>query len=123
MTALACNPFPTGARPQPMLHHIVIELPTLPTLSCTAKGECPSSEAGLLRLSAYITTLGCTAAKTGKLVNTGAQNLGSLPMSLLGTAALLETRPDLTLGSCTFGQQRPTWKFGEVCLSCMLRCV
>ena len=76
-----------------MLHHIVLEHPSLPMLSCTAKVECPSSEAGVWRLPAYITTLGCIAAK---LVNMGAQNLGSLPMTPLGSAALLEPRPGLT---------------------------
>ena len=90
MTNLACNPVP-----QFILHHIV-EHPILPMLSCTATVECPFSEARLWRLPAYITTLGCIPAKTGKLVNTGAQKPGSLPMTLLRTAALLEIKPGLT---------------------------
>ncbi len=79
-----------------MLHHIVVELPTLPTLSCTSTVECPSSGAGVWRLSAFNTPLSCTVANTGKLVNTEAQNQGSLPVTPLWIAALPGIGPDLT---------------------------
>ena len=79
-----------------MLHHILIEVPTLPMLSCTSKVECPSSGAGVWRLSAFVTTLDCTVAKTGKLVSTEAQNLGSLPVTPLWIAALPGIGPGLT---------------------------